>query len=333
MKNPQLAVAVVGGGVAGLAAAGALTAAGHRAVVYDKGRDVGGRISSRRHEGFEFDHGAQYFTARDPRVERAVADWIDAGVVREWAPRLAVIDQRGVTPKQGTGPRRYVAVPAMQGLARHLAAGLEVHRGVQVSALRPQSPGWRLAFADATEDRQAYDALVLALPPPQAERLLPQGAVLPDGMRRVQMEPCYAAMLGYAEPLDVPFDGAFVNDGPLSWICRNSAKPGRDGGEAWVLHGGPDFSRAMMELSRESALERLEAAFADLPGLSPPPAICRIAHRWRYAQPGGGDAAGALWDGGLRVAYAGDWCAGGKVGGAYVSGLEAAQRVVDAIAP
>ena len=76
-----LQIGVIGAGLAGLAAARELQAAGHQVVVFDKGRGPGGRLSSRRAEPFAFDHGAQYFTARDPEFRHELEGWLEAGVV------------------------------------------------------------------------------------------------------------------------------------------------------------------------------------------------------------------------------------------------------------
>ena len=74
-------ILIIGGGMAGLSAATALAAVGQRIIVLDKGRGPGGRMAARRAEiGGEqvgFDHGAQYFTARDPRFQAEVARWLD----------------------------------------------------------------------------------------------------------------------------------------------------------------------------------------------------------------------------------------------------------------
>ena len=40
---------------------------GWAVTVFDKGRGPGGRLATRRADDLRFDHGAQYFTARDPR--------------------------------------------------------------------------------------------------------------------------------------------------------------------------------------------------------------------------------------------------------------------------
>ena len=45
------------------------------------------------------------------------------------------------------------------------------------------------------------------------------------------------------------------------------------------------------------------------------------AHRWGYAL-ATGKPAGPLYDPELRLGICGDWCAGGRVEGAIVSGIE-----------
>ena len=78
-------IAIVGAGMAGLSCATRLAALGHEIALFDKGRGPGGRMATRRVEAdgtmLRFDHGAQYFTARDPRFVEQVARWEREGVL------------------------------------------------------------------------------------------------------------------------------------------------------------------------------------------------------------------------------------------------------------
>ena len=65
--------AVVGAGLAGLAAARALVAADRAVDLFEKSRGTGGRVATRRALGTTFDHGAQYFTVRDSGFSAALA--------------------------------------------------------------------------------------------------------------------------------------------------------------------------------------------------------------------------------------------------------------------
>jgi predicted NAD/FAD-dependent oxidoreductase len=111
-------------------------------------------------------------------------------------------------------------------------------------------------------------------------------------------------------------------------VARNSSKPGRDREvDCWVLHGASDWSAANVEAAPEAAARDLMEAFAAAVG-APLPA-CRqvVAHRWRYSQ--GSDPADrrVLFDPEAGLAVCGDWLAGGRVEGAFLAGVRAAEVV------
>ncbi len=81
----SVSVAVIGAGMAGLAAARILSEAGVRCTLFDKSRGVGGRMSTRRAGDLQFDHGAQYFSAKGNRFQSLWALGA-TGVAAEWFP-------------------------------------------------------------------------------------------------------------------------------------------------------------------------------------------------------------------------------------------------------
>ena len=81
-------IAVVGAGVAGLAAARRLAELGAAVTVLEKSRGPGGRAATRHDGPLRFDHGMQFFTARRDPFRRQVTECIDRGVVGVWSPRL-----------------------------------------------------------------------------------------------------------------------------------------------------------------------------------------------------------------------------------------------------
>jgi squalene-associated FAD-dependent desaturase len=111
---------------------------------------------------------------------------------------------------------RLHAEPAAAALA---AAGAEVRTRARVDGLVRDPDGWRVQLRSGAEERA--DAVVLAVPPPQAEQLLPAGAVdLPAGWaeqlgaspivnvhvvydRQVLLEPFVAAL---GSPVQFAFD-------------------------------------------------------------------------------------------------------------------------------
>ncbi len=319
-------VAVVGAGVSGLIAARTLSDHGLEVRVFDKGRGPGGRASTRRSMEYRFDHGAQYFTARDRRFRRYVTSWVEDGVAAPWDGRIATVEDGRVELKE-SDHERFVGVPGMSAVARHLASGLDVAPGTRVGRIERREGAWRLA-SDEGNLLGEVGAVAVAIPPAQAAPLLAAAPELAERARAVSMRPCWALMAAFDRELGLPFDGAFVNGSALSWVARNGSKPGRPGGECWVIHGSPEWSVRHLEDGAEEVGGRLLAAFFAATGLAPREPIFARAHRWRYSIAESPLDAGCLWDADLRIGACGDWCRGSRVEGAFLSGMAIAGRVL-----
>ncbi|MGN6580404.1 MAG: NAD(P)/FAD-dependent oxidoreductase [Bordetella sp.] len=315
-------IAVVGAGLAGLSCAVVLREAGHCVTVFEKSRGAGGRLSTRRAEHWQADHGAQYFTARHPDFQREVQVWQQAGVAAEWPVAPAVLG--GDRLPTHDAPVRYVGVPGMSAPAKHLAQGLDLRASQTIQALERDGVGWRLRSAEQGLLPETYARVVVAVPSPQAVPLLAPVCPPLSAVAAAQaMQPCWAVMAQFAAPLSLGFEAAFVNDGPLRWLARNSAKPGRGGQECWVLQANAEWSAAHLEDDAQHVGERLLAAFGDLGGASPQ---SFTVHRWRYADCQAG-ASGSAWDADLGIGLCGDWLHGGKVQGAWLSGRHLARQL------
>jgi renalase len=328
-------VLVVGAGIAGLTAARWLQEQGHAVTVAEKGRAPGGRVSTRRVlngdadraelASMAFDHGAQYFTVRDARFGLEVERWHKARVVQLWHGKLAAFDSEGREPVEDDHAR-WVGVPGMSAIARHLARGLDVQCGTQITVLEPDgdTPRWRASTA-AGQALGPFDAVIVTTPAPQALPLVSASALLTQAIGGVRMHPCWAALVTFQEPVSTPFDAAYVTSSPLGWIARDRSKPRRGLAETWVLHGSAAWSAAHVDDAADTVGPFLLNAFADLVRARLPLPAHLGAHRWRFACADPPLAVGALADPDCRLYVGGDWCAGNRVEGAFLSGLAAAR--------
>ena len=316
-------VCVIGAGWSGLTAAAALKQAGRDVIVVEKARGPGGRCATRRQDGFAFDHGGQYFTARSEGFAAAVAQWKRQGLVAAWEPRVQVFGQR--PGNAGTPPgERLVGVPGMNAVLKSLATELDCRFGWRAGKLRHGADGWQILPDDNGEEIRARSLLITA-PPEQTADLLAGHSELAKTVAAVPMNPCWALMLGFEHSLNADFDAAFDNEGPLSWLARNSSKPGRSG-DAWLLHAGADWSGQHLEREPDWVAEQLLAAFQTrLPAAVQRKPVLVSAHRWRYALAPKPLKRDCLYDENLGLAVAGDWCAGNRIEGAWTSGRAAAQ--------
>lgn len=298
-------VGIVGAGMAGLACADALVARGHQAILFDKGRGPGGRMSTRRLDTplgeVGFDHGAQYFTARDAGFAARVADWAAARIVAPWP---------------AAGADAWVGTPGMNAPVRDLANRHDVRWNAAVTGLEHDG-AWRLVGVGMGNDR--FGAVVIAVPAEQVSPLAEaHDSALAAQTTATRSDPCWTVMAAFAAPL--PIAGDVLRDcGPIGWAARNRAKPARAGPEAWVVQATPAWSREHLEDEKMAVQPALLDALAAAVATDLPPPIAAAAHRWRYAR-SGALGTGLIWNSALRLGACGDWLLGPRIESAWLSG-------------
>ncbi|MGR3993678.1 NAD(P)/FAD-dependent oxidoreductase [Pseudomonas sp. 1121_17] len=321
-------IAIIGAGIAGLSAAQALQAAGQTVHLFDKGHGSGGRMASKRSDAGALDLGAQYFTARDRRFVEQVQQWEAAGHAAQWKPQLYNY-RDGVLSPSPDEQVRWVGVPRMSAITRGLLNDVTVNFGCRIAEVFRGKQYWHLQDTEGCS-HGPFSRVVIAVPAPQATPLLAATPKLAAVAAGVQMEPTWAIALAFETLLQTPMQGCFVQDNPLDWLARNRSKPGRDEQlDTWVLHATSDWSKQHIDLSKELVIEQLSGEFAELIGCAVPAPSFALAHRWLYARPAAGHEWGALADADLGLYACGDWCLSGRVEGAWLSGQEAARRLLE----
>jgi len=357
------AVAILGGGIAGLSCARALAGRGISVELFEKSRGLGGRLAQRRLDGHGFDLGAQYATARSSEFQAHLKDIGAASA--QWQP--AVYTRRnGALSRVDEKELRLVGVPAMQSIARALpCAAFTVRLGLRIREVVDASG---LYLVDESGQQWGpYQRVVCTAPAPQAAALLrhfPSARMLAE---QVAMQPCIAVAVRFVERLISPADAIFADGVALSWAAREASKPGRlssdqqssdqqpgsaDGGQhgaqnggqhvgqhlgqhlgqhfGWTLHAGPAWSLEHWEQADWSIISELAAALAQQLQLSSLPTIeAGHVHRWRFAQAPEPLQLGAWVSADRRLLMAGDWLNGNRVEGAFLSGLQAAAHCAD----
>jgi len=321
----ETSVAIIGAGIAGLSCANQLKALGFQVQIYEKSRGVSGRMSTRRAEDWSADHGAQYFTARDPLFIKELNQWMNADVAALWNPRLKVFNEDQWNDSPST-ENRYVGTPAMNSPGKHLAKNLPIEFNQTIDQIAYDQGKWHLHSIAAGDIEQSYDWLVLALPAPQTIAVVKSIDPSIEAFAiNADMQGCWTVMAGFDEKLDLPFDAAFINNEIISWIARNNSKPKRGGLETWTIHANPQWSQKWMELDKEEAAKLILECAKKL-GLDCDKAKISI-HRWRYASGYTNPIPGFSLNEDLKIGFCGDWLNGGRVEGAWLSGHKLASQI------
>jgi len=337
MKNQNiLPCLIVGAGISGLTAVRSLNEAGVEAIVLDKGRGVGGRLSTRRFEKGVFDHGAQFFTVRDDGFRHFVSDWEKAGIVNEWGSFLPAAERSTGGKGGGTSIPRMTSYRGSRGmntLPKFLAGNLGVRLGKRVHKIEAMQDGWRVYSAEGEILTAA--SLILTAPVPQSLALLDAGDfTLPAEQREelesITYEPCLAVLALLDGQSQIPEPGGLELLGdPLVWIADNMKKGISPSACGVTIHAAPDFSREHLESDLTLPAELMIDAAKEWLGAD---VVRYQAHRWRYSKPLTCHPAPFLQvKDSSPLLFAGDAFGGRLVEGAVLSGLAAARQLIETL--
>lgn len=303
-------IIIIGAGISGVTLARKLTAAGRQCIVLDKGRGVGGRMSTRRRDDVRFDHGAQFITVRDQRVQEMVDDLITQGIVREWF-------RADDTP-------RYCGTQGMSRIVSALAEGCDVRTGIEVQSLAHDGAVWSVPCANG--DIFTATTIVSSAPVPQTLGLVDNGHVQLGGQVRAQLEAivyerCIAALVTCTSPRDV----RNISHPDVAYIGDNLDK-GISSLPAYTIHASPEFSERMWDADRNEVARCLaQCVFGkDLVGVSD-----IDVHGWKFSRPitiSSATCIHALEHPSLVLI--GDAFGGPRVEGAMISALDAAELMM-----
>ena len=348
MQRPKN-IAIVGAGLAAISCARTLVQAGHRVTLFEKSKGVGGRMSTRRSPFGTFDHGAQYFTVRDPRFAQALET--APGVCRPWSVTMVqVLDQHGRVAAAGLPAREphWVPGPGMRDLAVAWAAPISEHIHLETCVMAIETDAlhksqWQLRTRgsdDSSGVHGGFDHVLLAIPHPQAAALLRTlpaktrgGAAMSQALQGVTVQPCWTLMLAFPQAvqpglttLGPQWNAARSTHHRIAWLARESSKPGRGIVERWTVQASADWSQEHIHDDVARAQGKLLKAFAEVTGIRAQPAYVE-AHRWLYAKTDKPLGQSHMWDAKSGIGLCGDWCLGHRVENAFVSGLELALAV------
>jgi renalase len=341
---------IVGAGLTGLTAAHALATAGWQVRLVDEGRTPGGRFATRwqGERARRVDIGAQFLTARDPAFAAVVADWERQGWVRRWCDGIPVLGPAGLADGRDGFPR-WLGSAGMGGLARHLAAGLELDQPATVTDVRPDGGCWVVTVepgdavggmaSEAARPVRA-DAVLLTLPAPRAADLLAASRLAaPTGLSAVLFDPCLCLVvdLPTAPVALLAHPGAVRIDdpaSPLSWVASARGRGQLAAGDALLLHFRGDWSAERFTRDEPALLAEMAAAatptLVRLGLVEPLPMAGAFLHRWRHSRCAAPCPAPFLSVGGSApLLIAGDgFGACPRVEGAWLSGMAAARALI-----
>ena len=251
----------------------------------------------------------------DSPFDAVLQDWIGRGLARFWTDRFGA---------QEVHPQ-YVAPGGARSLVLDFAEGLDVvsERTVETVVRSDRDRGGDVD-GDATRggvlvDGESWDAVVLAMPDPQAARLLAPGTIPADALASADD---WLATISVVLTFDerrwaADLHGLATDDSDtIDFIADDGDRRG-DGAPVLVVHSAHGIAREHLDDPDAVIPAVTDAAMAAL-GIDIPP-VRSYAHRWTFAETAAPHDEPFLLDDG--VAVCGDaWGGRSSLGRAWASG-------------
>lgn len=257
---------IIGAGMAGLSAARILSKKGHEVVVLDKGRGVGGRMSTRTINDAKADHGAQYFSVKSPEFQELVSELQSENIVTEWT-----IPQRANV--------RYVGAKGMNSIPKRLAQILNVvlnEKVVLISGNEVKTESGNL---------YSFDNLIVTIPIPQIDDLLNQSQIKisvrdQSVFESIHYEPSIAVMAVLNQPTNILGGGIILENQPVAWIADNFQK-GITQIPTATLHASGEYSSEHFEDDLQIVAKEMLSTVNQY--ITPENVQSFQVHRWKFS--------------------------------------------------
>jgi renalase len=244
-------VCVVGAGICGLSAAAALQNKSYSVKVLEKSKGLGGRMATRRTLNGKFDHGAQFYSLKEP-IEMHHSRWTSLGLVQHWFNR----NQTSC----------FAAPKGISALAKEISSTLDIqleHRAIEVHR---HATSWNIRCENLTDTQS--DILILTAPLPQSIELLKNSGIsYPDELNLITYSKAIVGLFENNLPSHFgPFFSGYTENRQLKPIFSISNQQSKLVSQipSWTITMDAEFSEKFYDESDETVLGEILRAIHEI---------------------------------------------------------------------
>ena len=308
-------IVVIGAGVSGLLCGKRLAEAGHSVRILDKGRNIGGRLSTRRTDGAVFHHGAS--SLPDFYSHKELPEF---GLeIFKRAEKERIIQRKG---------NLFEPINSVADFVNYCGANLNIQESCEAISLNLHNKTIGIQCRGRVYENTQYDILILSIPPYQAKTLINKQINEFDGLlESVQMRSSAAALFSFdLNPKPIK-DKHFSNEKIHIHVENNRFKC-KQQLFCLTVHTKEPFARKVVKTNKNEIKEILLKELSDAIPFSLPKPTYEAGHRWLYGFTERSLGKSCLFFNKENVGICGDWCLGRTILDAASSGIKLAEQVL-----
>ena len=321
-------IAIIGAGISAITLAKNLEKTSNVSL-FEKSRDVGGRMATRLSSPYEFDHGAQFFTAKNPDFKKFISPLLKENIIQQWNARFAEFRNDKIlrTITWDSEYPHYVGVPGMNSISKHLSRDLDVKLNTKVNkVIKNSSNIWQL-FDNNSNNLGEFDWVISTAPAIQSAEILPQLFKYHNNLLDRKMIGCFSLMLGFKKPLPLLWDAALITGTDISWASVNSSKPGRSKSFTMLIHSTNAWAEQHLSDNPQRVISHLTKEASRVIKHNTSQADFIDLHAWKYANIDKQEKSEVFIDYDNKLASCGDWLIQGRIESAFEAGFMMAKEI------
>ena len=306
---------IIGAGLSGLLCGKRLAEAGHSVLILDKGRNIGGRLSTRRTDGAVFHHGAS-----------SLPDFYSHKELPEFGLKIFKrAEKEKIIQRKGT---LFEPINSVADFVNYCGANLNIQESCEAISLNLHKKTIGIQCRGRVYENTPYDILILSIPPYQAKTLINKQINEFDGLlESVQMRSSAAALFSFdLNPKPIK-DKHFSNEKIHIHVENNRFKC-KQQLFCLTVHTKEPFARKVVKTNKNEIKEILLKELSDAIPFSLPKPTYEAGHRWLYGFTERSLGKSCLFSNKENVGICGDWCLGGTILDAASSGIKLAEHIL-----
>ena len=321
-------IAVIGAGLAGITIASKIKEK-FDVKIFEKSKDVGGRMSTRRETPFIFDHGAQFFKIKTIDFKNFLLELFVQKKIKPWSFRLAYFEGQYLTKIKliKDSDKFFVGVPNMESIVKSLSKNCNVILNTKIEKIIRKNDKWNL-YDQNEKSHGLYDWIILSLPARQSLELITNKISFYSLIKKIKMKGCFSLMVGINKSFNLDYDAALIEKEDIAWISLNNSKPSRMKKNCLIINSSYEYASKNINTSRDKVLKHLLSKSSSLLNYDLLKATMIKMHQWRYVEAKCSPIENFFIDYKEKIAVCGDWFINSRVEGAFISANELSKEIV-----
>ena len=245
--------------------------------IFDKSWRPGGRVSTRKHEKFFFDHGAHYLSINH-RVKQLKDILKKSNIVKE----KEIIFSTDFLKNEIVKKQVLIGNNGMNSIPKKIFEDLNINGHFNSKIIKITKKDNKYSLFSNDEEFTNFDFVLISIPFIQAKEIS-QEFIEFYKEHEPKYDPIYTVMLSYNKNNNINLDGGLNLHQDISFFMKQNFKFPNLDKECWVVNLSSEYTENNLNIDKKILEEKVIKVFENSFEINQKP-IFQNSHRWLYAQ-------------------------------------------------